>query len=403
MRGIKEFILTEISDLENMYKEEFYQISDFIFNNPELGGEEFISSKYLSDYMKGHDFKVTFPFDDLPTAFIAEFGDDEGPAIAFLAEYDGLPGYDTPSGNGHACAHNWIAASMCGTAVVLSKLKERFAGKIYLVGTPAEETFGAKIDMIEKGTFKDIDIVFQAHLENQTVIDSSALAMSSYQFEFTGKAAHAASYPEEGINALDAVQITFMGINSLRQHLRDDARVHGIITEGGVATNIVPDKGVCQISMRAKDKKYLKHIVNRVLDCAHGAALITGAKVEYTRVENDFDDLINIPTLMDMTKKNLTICGIENFIPKEQAQPPGSTDIGNVSYICPTLYAEIALEADSPFHVHESEALLYANSDIAYNKMSQVIKAFSMSAMELYLEPKLVEAIKEEHTSLISG
>ncbi len=396
----RQKIIDELVRLDMEHWGEWESISDYLFKNPELSGQEFEASKFLGTYMAGHGFNVEFPYEDIPTAFIATYGDLNGPSIAFLAEYDGLPGYDTQSGNGHACAHNWIAATMCGIAVVLSKLKTRFGGRIVLIGTPAEETYGAKVNMIEKGAFKGIDAVFQAHLENATVIDSSALAMSSIQFDFTGKAAHAASYPEEGVNALDAVQLMFMGINSLRQHLRDDARVHGIITEGGVATNIVPDKGVCRISMRAKDRDYLQTVVSRVIDCARGAALITGTQVSYAKYENDFDDLVNIPVLMDMTKQNLELFGIDEFLSKEDAPPPGSTDIGNVSYICPTLYAEIDLKADKPFHVHEAEALKYANSEYAYRRMREVVKAFSLTALELYMCPEKLELAKMEHQEM---
>lgn len=398
----KKLILDDLAKLEKQHRKEMQEISDFLFENPELSSQEFEASKYLSEYMEKNGFAVSFPYEDIPTAFIAEFGEKRGPSIAFLAEYDGLPGYDTPSGNGHACAHNWIAATMCGVAAILSKMKQHFDGQILLIGTPAEETYGAKINMIEKGAFDGIDIIFQAHLEDATVIESSALAMSSIQFDFTGRAAHAASYPEEGINALDAVQLTFMGINSLRQHLRDDARVHGIITEGGVATNIVPEKGSCRISMRAKDRKYLQHVVSRVIDCAKGAALITGTDMIHSKYENDFDDLINVPKLMEVTRKNLEMFGISDFISKEDAPPPGSTDIGNVSYVCPTLYAEIALGADKPFRVHEADALKYANSEYAYEKMSQVAQAFSYTALELYKNPDLVSSIKAEHQHCLS-
>lgn len=396
-------MISEVSRIEKALRTEFESVSDFIFNHPELGGEEFESAKYLGEYMEKHGFEVSFPYSDLPTAFIASFGDDKGPTIAFLAEYDGLPGYATASGNGHACGHNWIASTMCGTAVVLSKLKSHFEGRILLIGTPAEETFGAKINMIEKDAFAGVDVVFQAHLEDDNVIESSALAMSSMQFEFKGKAAHAASYPEDGINALDAVQIMFTGINALRQHLRDDARVHGIVTEGGTATNIVPDRGVCKFTMRAKDKNYLKHIVSRVIDCAKGAALITGAEVTYDKYENDFDDLINIPSLMDLTIKHLNDQGIEDFLSKEEAPPPGSTDLGNVSYICPTVYAEIALGADRPFRVHEAEALDYANSEFAYRRMEQIVKAYSMTALELFVNPERIHQAKAEHERIIHG
>ena len=394
----------KLADIEKNYRETFQTISDHLFHHPEISGEEYESANYLAQMMESFDFTVTFPYPDIKeidTAFIAEFGTGEGPTIAFLAEYDALPGYQTPSGNGHACGHNWIASTMCGSAIVLSKLQDHFEGKILLIGTPAEETYGGKINMLKEGAFEGVDIIFQAHLANETVLDSAALAMTDYEFEFIGKAAHAASYPENGINALDAVQLTFMGINALRQHVRQDVRIHGIVKEGGTATNITPDRGVCHVTVRAQDREYLKHVSSRVIECGKGAALMTGTEFTYRQLGNSFDDLINVPSLMELTKKNLMAVGITNFTSQKDAPTPGSTDIGNVSYLCPTFYIEVDLEADEPLFVHEEEALNYVNSHYAYNKMSQVIRALSSSALELFLEPKRVETIKEEHKKIL--
>ncbi len=398
--GLNE-LKEKAAEIEKKHRKEFEEISDFIFNNPELSGAEYISSRYMADVMLRHGFKVEFPYPDMETAFVAEYGDCDGPTLAFLAEYDALPGYDTPSGNGHACGHNWIASTMAGCAIVLSKLKEYFVGRILLIGTPAEETYGAKVDMVKKGVFNNVDVIFQSHLESETVIDTASLAMSSIQFEFSGRAAHAASFPEEGINALDAVQLTFMGINSLRQHVKQDVRIHGIITEGGVATNIVPSRGVCQVTMRSRDKKYLEHVVSRVIDCAKGAAIITGAGLDYHNFENTFDDLVNVPYLMDLMKRNMVDSGIRQFTSREDAPPPGSTDIGNVSYICPTMYVEVDVEADKPMKSHEAEALEYVNSEYAYRKMTQMINATVYSALELLTDEKKLERVRFEHRSLI--
>ncbi|MBD7908499.1 amidohydrolase [Sporosarcina gallistercoris] len=393
----------KLAGIEESYRETFQTMSDHLFHHPELSGEEYDSAKYLAQVMESFDFTVRFPYPDtqeLETAFIAEFGTGDGPTIAFLAEYDALPGYNTPSGNGHACGHNWIASTMCGSAIVLSKLQEHFDGRILLIGTPAEETYGGKINMLKEGAFEGVDIVFQAHLANETVIDSAALAMTDYEFEFIGKAAHAASYPENGINALDAVQLTFMGINALRQHVRQDVRIHGIVKEGGTATNITPDRGICHITVRSQDREYLKHVSSRVIECGRGAGIMTGAEFTYRQLGNSFDDLLNVPSLMELTKMNFVDVGITHFTSQKDAPTPGSTDIGNVSYNCPTLYVEVDLEADKPFFVHEEEALRYVNSHYAYVKMSQVIRAFSASALELYLDPVRLEAIKREHRQI---
>lgn len=398
--GLKEKLI----NIESDHKEIFETISDYLYHHPEVSGEEYQSAKYLANVMESFGFTVKFPYShlkEIDTAFIAEFKTGDGPTLAFLAEYDALPGYKTPSGNGHTCGHNWIASTMCGTAIVLSKLKEHFNGRILLIGTPAEETYGGKINMLKEGAFDDVDIVFQAHLENETVLDSAALAMTDYEFEFTGKSAHAASYPENGINALDAVHLTFAGINALRQHVKPDVKIHGIVTEGGTATNIIPDKGVCRVTVRAKDRMQLKQVASRVIDCGKGAALMTGAQFKYRQLGNAFDDLLNVPSLIELGKKHLMDVGINKFISPRDAAAPGSTDIGNVSYVAPTLYVEVDLEADQAFFVHEEEALNYVNSTYAYNKMSQVIRAFASSALELFLDPTSVEDIKREHQKML--
>ena len=190
---------------------------------------------FLLKTLKQHEFEIIENYCDLPTAFRAEFSCGEGPSIAFLAEYDALPGYGPDKVPGHACGHNWIAAGTCGAAIVLSKLKEDFKGKIVVIGTPAEETIGGKVNMVEANAFDDIDVVLQMHLESNNNLECKTLAIDCIKFQFTGKAAHASSHPEKGINALDAVQLMFAGINALRQHITSDARIHGIITYGGDA------------------------------------------------------------------------------------------------------------------------------------------------------------------------
>ena len=380
-------------EIEDELSKEIEAVSDFIFNNPELGDEEYISSKYLVDKMKEYGFNTVYPYCNLDTAFRAELGDESGPTIAFLAEYDALPGYGENKEPAHACGHNWIAASTLGACIVLSKLKENFKGKIVLIGTPAEESTGGKCDLVKAGAFDDIDVCDQMHIESFNNVNCKALAMDSLEFSFEGVAAHAASHPHMGVNALDAVQLTFAGINALRQHVTPDVRIHGIVSNGGDAPNIVPEKAACKFYIRASERSYLNELTEKVINCAKGAELMTGAKLSYRYFENSFDNIINNKVLQDITKKNLVQVGITDILEGKEG-PVGSTDIGNVSQVCPTMYTEIALDINPMVYVHEEAFLNYANSKEAYDKLHKSVKAMVGCALEIYLQDGLLDEIK---------
>lgn len=389
-------------DLADQMHSTFEGISDFIFNHPELGGEEFESCKFLTDLMTKEGFKVTQPYGREKTAFRAEKANGGGPAIAFLAEYDALPGYGSDGTAAHACGHNWISAVCAGAAIILGNMMEHLNGTVLLIGTPAEENYGGKVNMLEDGCFDDIDIVIQAHLEAQTDIMASALAMDSLQFDFTGKAAHAAQFPHDGINALDAVQLTFAGINALRQQVTPDIRIHGIITDGGQAVNIIPEHAECCFYVRGKKRAYVNTITQKVINCAKGAALMTGAELEISRPDYSLDDIVTIPVLCDLAKQNMQKNGFTN-ISKTEETSPGSTDIGNVSNHVPTLYTEIGLDDGLVFKVHDDEALKYANSPAAYKRMHQMIKSFAGTAIDIYENPKLAKLAKSQLTQQLQS
>ncbi|MEG2787954.1 MAG: M20 family metallopeptidase [Romboutsia sp.] len=394
-----ESIKKRAYDIENELGKEIEEVCNFIFNNPELGDEEYISSKYLVDKMKEYGFDTIYPYCNMDTAFRAELGDTDGPTIAFLAEYDALPGYGENKEAAHACGHNWIAASTLGTCIVLGKLKESFKGKIVLIGTPAEESTGGKCDLVKCGAFDDIDVCYQMHIEAFNNINCKALAMDSIEFSFKGVAAHAASHPHMGVNALDAVQLTFAGINALRQHVTSDVRIHGIISDGGESANIVPQKSACKFYIRASERTYLNEVTKKVINCAKGAELMTGAKLTYRYFENPFDNIINNKVLQNITKSNLINVGITDILEGKEG-PVGSTDIGNVSQVCPTMYTEIALDINPMIYVHEKEFLNYANSKEAYDKLHKSVKAMVGCALEIYLEDGLLDEIKKNHLNL---
>lgn len=382
---------SQLNDTLKELDDQFCGISDFIFQHPELGDEEFVSSKYLTDVLKDSGFTVEYPYQGIPTAFRGEAGDGQGPNIAFLAEYDALPGFGPEKKPAHACGHNWIAATTVGAGLALASLKDQFHGTVVVIGTPAEETVGRKIDLANSGAFDDIDAAFQMHLYENTNLKARALAMDSVEFEFKGRASHAAVYPYEGINALDAVNLTFAGISFLRQQLKSDVRIHGVITEGGEAPNVIPEHCKCLFYVRAAKKSYFQTVFEKVKNCARGAALMTGAELKINQYENAYDDLIVNPILADMLRVNLEQAGFTQF--SEEDEIPGSTDIGNVSYRCPTLYGNIGI-AEGKYKVHEEGFLTCANGKEAKEKMRMTIRAFAKTALELYRQPDKVAQVR---------
>lgn len=369
-------------------------VSHEIFDHPELGDEEFYSAAYLTDEMKKLGFQVTYPYCEVPTAFRCEYGDDEGPKVAFVAEYDALPGYGpNHDQNGHACGHNWIAASTVQAAAALARIKEHFKGKVVLIGTPAEETCGRKIDIAAKGGFDDIDAAFQIHLGSYNAVDCVALACTDVTFRFHGRASHASSSPELGINALDACNLTFAGVNALRQHVTSDVRIHGIIKNGGLACNIVPDLCEMQYFIRAASKDYLEEVIERVINCARGAELMTGAKLEWKRCPNTFYDYRSIPLLQERFRKNMEAQGIETF-EKESIYHSGSTDIGNVSYACPTAYGYLSTSDFSPAEVHDAAFLDVAASPYADRLIHIGAKAMAATALEVLCDEEFRNQLK---------
>ncbi len=370
----------------DMYAHEAEAISEYIFQHAELGNEEFISSQYLVEKLREHGFQVTYPYLGMPTAFRAEFPCGKGKKMAFLAEYDALPGYgENKDEVAHACGHNWIAASTLGAAIALSKMKEDLNGTIVVIGTPAEETTGGKCELVEKGAFADIDGAIQMHLGAENNINVVTLAMDSMEFNFKGLASHAAAYPEKGINALDGVQLMFAGVNALRQHMRSDARVAGIVCDGGVACNIVPDKASCRFYIRAKDRSYLEELTQKIINCAKGAALMCGAELEYHNFENSYDDMKYDESLRTLLKQNLMDLGITSFVESDE-EASGSSDIGNVSQVCPTVYCEIETGACPKVYAHNESFLAYVHGEFAKTTLHTAIKAMAYTAVQAGLK-----------------
>ncbi len=387
-----------IKKITEAYESQFNEIAAHLFEHPELSGEEYASATYLKEQLTAHEFKINDTIEGLPTAFVATYTRSNGsgektPVIAFLAEYDALPGYGPNQEPAHACGHNWIAASACGAAITLSKMGMAAPSTIMVIGTPAEETVGGKIDMVRLGIFNEVDVVIQCHPEIETQIETRTLAMDAIEFSFEGKASHVAQYPHEGINALDAVLLTYAGINALRQHVKPDVRIHGIITKGGDAPNIVPKEAVCKFYVRANERKELNGVTEKVINCAKGAALMTGASLSFEYFENPFDNLYHVRSAQNIFAENLNWAEVADISMEPEALP-GSSDIGNVSHVVPTVYANVKVSRGAS--VHEAAFLEEIVSPFAYEQLKKAIQAMAGTAYEIILNPSLLKLIQEE-------
>ncbi|WP_297056229.1 M20 family metallopeptidase [uncultured Dubosiella sp.] len=367
------------------HKEEIEQIGEFVFEHPEPGMEEYESAAYLENVLERNGFEVKGNY-VLPTAFRAAWGTGK-PVIAFLPEYDALPGYGENNNEmAHACGHNWISATTLGAAIVLSNILKEDEATILVIGTPAEETTGGKCDLVKAKAFEGIDAVFQMHLGPKNLLAPKTQAMDSIEFEFFGKASHAAAAPEQGISALDAVLLVFSGLNAKRTYLRKSASVMGIITNGGQACNIVPEYAACRFYVRDETREKVKELVAMMIDIAKGAELMTGAKMKYRFFENSFDDLNNDEHLVGLMEANLRKLGIDRF--DEQKELGGSSDIGNVSKAARTMYFEMNTGANPPVYAHENEFLEWVHGKKAEATIRNAVLGMAWSALDVIKEAK---------------
>ena len=401
-------------------------LSHRIHANPELGHEERQASAWCAELLRAHGFEVTAPFGGLETAFRAwavvgrpsEVGGAEGageveraggqrptgarnatrirprPAIAFLAEYDALPGI------GHACGHNIIAASAVGAGVTLVRILEKLApalrATIIVDGTPAEETVGGKIPLVEQGFYRDVDAALSLHPYTSNSAGSTCLGVKRMTFTFRGRSAHAAADPEKGINALDAVIQTFNNVNALRQHVKPDVRLHGIVTHGGQASNIVPDFAQAVFSVRSADMDYFTEVVGKVKACARGAALATGATLDIAENQT-YTPIRRNRTLTRLALETMAAVGLE----AEDASGtwfPASTDFGNVSQVTPAI-APLFKVGSGDAVLHHADFAVAAASSGGDAVVLTAAKVMAIVGARLVLEPETLRAARADFAS----
>jgi amidohydrolase len=366
------------------------QLSDLslkIHANPELGFQEVKAAAWLTGYLEDNGFSVERGICELPTAFRASYGQGK-PSVALLAEYDALPTL------GHACGHNLICAIAVGAGVASKSAVDRFGGSVVVIGTPAEELYGGKAIMAERGVFDNLDAAMMVHPATRDTVAIKALACQTLDVEFFGKPAHAAARPEEGVNALDAMLQSFGAINSLRQHITDTARIHGIITDGGEAANIVPAHSAGNFIVRAEDDAYLDKLKPRVLNCFIGAAAATGARLEYKWGETRYAAMRNNLTLGQLFAQNMNSLGreVDSSVPEGHF---GSTDMGNVSQRVPGIHPCVAIAPQDVLE-HSPEFAAAAASEAGIRGLIDAAGALAMTVVDVLAVPETLAGIKEE-------
>jgi len=322
------------------------------------------------------------------TAFRATIETGEGPTVAILCEYDALPGI------GHACGHNIIATSGAGAGAALAAVKGQLPkGRIQVIGTPAEEGGGGKIKLIKAGVFRDVDAAMMIHGFDRTLLHQDLLGIARATLEFKGKASHASADPWEGVNALDACVQTYNAVSMLRQQVRPDCRIHGVITSGGAAPNIIPEYAAAVFYVRAPAIETMWDLYRRVIACAEGAAKASGCELAVTHHDSVYEPMKSSRVLLDLFKANMTSVGLAEGQPIPDRK--GSSDVGNVSQVLPTIQPMIGITPEG-MAIHTRDFADAAVKPLARQGMVAAAKTMAMTTFDLLADPARVKAAKKE-------
>ena len=399
--------LSAVTEAVDSARDELVEISLDIHAHPELGHREHRASGLLADFLERRGFEVERGVAGVETAFSATVrgAGTGGRKVAILAEYDALPDV------GHGCGHNLIALTAIGAGIGAQAALADLPGTVVVLGTLAEETAGAKIDMLEADLFEDVDVVLSSHpSSHRTLIrddvpigESLSLALVGNRYTFHGKSAHAASAPHLGVNALNAAIQLFTGIDALRQHLRDDARVHGIITEGGTAPNVVPEYAATNFLLRAKDREYLQEIVEKVQGVAEGAAAATGARLEILSGDPLYENVRPNTPLAKAARRNAGAVQLKIDEPVQGEKYAGaSTDFGNVSQALPSYALSFAV-SETPIPGHSTEMARAAESKLGLDNAVLVAKILALTTCDVLDSPDLPEAARADFAARSGG
>ncbi len=368
-----DIIRRQICAAVDALQDDIHAVVHQLYEYAEVGLHEVRSAQLLIDLLERNGFVLAREAAGLATGFVASYGTGQ-PHIALIAEMDALPGM------GHACGHNIIAAAACGAALALRAALSPEQLRISVFGTPAEELGLGKVAMIEAGLFAAVDFAMMVHPSSRRQVIKYYLGLARLQFTFYGHPAHAAAYPEEGVNALDAVVQTYSAINALRQQLRQDVRVHGIITDGGQAPNIIPARAACFYYVRADDLDEVQRVRERVIACAQGAALATGCRLEIDQAGHVLAPLKVNKRFSDLYSAQLAWLKLP-----EALRPPdknkGSSDIGNLSQVVPTIHPHVPM--GEGLHIHSED---FARATISPQGLAAAVegaKTLALTALAL--------------------
>jgi amidohydrolase len=375
LSALKDRVCREVDAMQR----DLIALSKRIYEHPELGFQERQAVEWLGAFLRDGGFAFEPGIAGLETAFRAQSrGSSEHPHVALLAEYDALPGL------GHACGHNLICTASVGAAVALRRAAHTLPGTLTVLGTPAEEGGGGKVFMVERGVFDGVDAAMMFHPSRNNLWTRGALAALRLTVRFHGRAAHAAAMPEKGINALNALLLTFHGIDSLRQHVTSDVRIHGIVSHGGDAPNIVPAFAEGKFSVRAGTRRALTGVLAMVKWCAEAGAAASGARVEFDEGPV-YAERYNNRVLADFFAENMRRFGVEGEDPPTQGGV-GSSDIGNVSMAVPTIHPYLKI-VEGEVSGHTPEFREASGSAMGFDAMLLAAKGLALTALDVMYRP----------------
>lgn len=380
---LKEKLMEEVDN----NRDQMFEIADFIYDHPEISLQEKVSSEYLANVLLKAGFDVEYPYCGLETAFKATKKNGSGPRIAYMAEYDALPVV------GHACGHQWIASTSTMAGIILAEALSELEGEVTVFGTPAEETGEGKPVMVDQGAFDGYNAVLEIHGQRTTKMDPVVVGVGGMDITFKGEEAHAGEAPYLGVNALDAAITFFVSINVMRQQLRDGTRIHGIITNGGQAVNIIPYETEIRIEYRSDNKQYMDELEHRIINCAEGASLATGCKMSYEHFEPTCDAMLVNKQLRDIFKKNME--QYPELVDGEEDYAGGASDVGNVSQVVPTFHPFIKMiESDAGCHTVEFRDAL--RLPYAKERAVDAVKILVETGLDLLENPEIAYSLKVE-------
>jgi amidohydrolase len=380
----------EVCGAIDALRTELVSVSHAIHANPELAFEEKFAANLLAKTVESHDLAVERGAYKVDTAYASEFGPANAPAMSILSEYDALPGI------GHACGHNIIATAGLGAALGLSKLGPKLAGRVRYLGTPAEERGGGKEVMAQHGAFDGVDASMMVHPAGFDMVTMPCIALAEVEVIYHGRAAHASAMPFRGLNALDGLITAYQTVAQLRQHIQQTERIHGIVTEGGLAPNIVPERAAGRFYVRARDGVALAALKKRVQACFEAGALASGTRLETQWGRVDCLDLKTNWPMAHAYETNAKALGRELLDPS--TLPPGlagSTDMGNVSHRVPSIHPMIQVSPPSVV-IHNAEFATYAKSERGDKAIVDGAKALAMTTLDFFADADLRAAAKAD-------